>query len=375
MQICYFIHDVGHPDLARRFGMLRAGGAETIIMGFHRLQRPDEELAHAVVDLGATVDGRFLQRIQAIAGAIPKLRRWAKQIASSQVILARNLEMLLLGAVARRLYAPHAALVYECLDIHRLMLTNHVGSVALRQLERRLLGRCQGLMVSSPAFIREYFQKNNSKLPKSFLVENKVFDPTGQRQNTPQSVSAGPPWRIGWFGGLRCRRSLDILTHTLRTLPGEVEVVAAGTPARGVFGDDGRLFAGIAGLTFLGPYADEAALAHLFRSVHFAWAADFYEAGLNSNWLLPNRLYRAALYGAVPIAMSNSETGSWLQAHQAGVLLEEPAEKALFDAIHTITPTKYASMKAAVDGIPRSAIVAGADDCRTLVRELGELAA
>ena len=43
--------------------------------------------------------------------------------AGADVVLARNLEMLIIASRARNLYAPRAALVYECLDIHRLLLS------------------------------------------------------------------------------------------------------------------------------------------------------------------------------------------------------------------------------------------------------------
>ena len=354
--------------------MLRLGGSETTVFGFHRTRGADADIAGAVIDLGRTADARFLQRIWAVVLTIPRLRHWADTLASSDVILARNLEMLFLAAVARALYAPHAALVYECLDIHRLLLSNGVMGAALRQLERSLLKRCRGLMVSSPAFVREYFQKTNRTLPKVFIVENKIFLTASEVAKEQQSIPTGPPWRIGWFGLLRCRRSLDVLVHALRTIPDLTEVIVAGKPTLDVFAQGDREFQGIPGLTFLGPYKDEAAdLERLFGSVHFIWAIDFYEAETNSAWLLPNRLYRAALYGAVPLAMARSETGRWLEAHRTGILLEEPPHKALVDTIRGMTPARLASAKAALKEIPRAALVAETAECQALVRDLGQL--
>jgi len=371
MKISYFVHDFGHPDLARRFEMLRQGGAATTIFGFHRARSADPGVAGAVVDLGQTRDARFAQRVWAVARAIPRLRPWAKTLAQSDVILARNLEMLVLATIARRLYAPHAALVYECLDIHRFMLSRHWLGAALRAVERALLKGCQGLMVSSPAFVREYFAPANRTLPKTFLVENKVFLTEERSNHTVRA--AGPPWRIGWFGVLRCRRSLDMLSELLRSAPQTVEVIVAGLPAAGVFPDAAQAFGGIPGLTFLGSFKDEAELARLFRSVHFAWAIDYYEAGGNSNWLLPNRLYRSILYGAVPLALAGVETGQWLADHHAGLLLGERPETQLIDLMQSMTPVTYATAGAAIDRIPTSALVTDTAECRTLVRSLGEL--
>jgi len=378
-KICYFVHDVGHADLARRLGMLRAGGAETTVIGFHRSKPADADLADAVIDLGQTADAKFAQRVWAVAAAVPRLRRWSDKIASCKVLLARNLEMLLIAAIARRLYAPRAALVYECLDIHRLMLSPDVVGVVLRRLERHLLEGCQGLMVSSPAFVREYFLKTQLALPKVFVVENKIFlsnevSEAEAVEPEKQSVPPGPPWRIGWFGILRCRHSLDVLSSVLRAIPETIQVITAGKPVPNVFPDFEQQVQSATGLSFLGPYSDNATdLARLYGSVHFAWAIDFYEAGTNSTWLLPNRLYRSIRYGAIPVAMTNTETGNWLQAKGSGILLEEPLDRALLEAMQEMTPEKFSRAKLNLDRIPKSELVAGADECRGLVRELSKL--
>jgi succinoglycan biosynthesis protein ExoL len=373
MKISYFVHDIGHPDLARRLGMLREGGAEITVVGFHRGRQIDADLGSTVIDLGRTVDARFVHRAWAVARATPRLRRWADVISESKVILARNLEMLFLAAVARRLYATRASLVYECLDIHRMMLSGGIGGVALRRIERSLLKRSQGLIVSSPGFIREYFEKTGAILPKTFLIENKVLPAEGKLGGRKQNISAGPPWRIGWFGLLRCRRSLEILSQVAQAVPELVQVVVAGRPSPDVFRDINRDFKRIPGLQYLGPYKDEGALAELFASVHFAWAIDYFEADANSAWLLPNRLYRAVHYGSVPLAMANVETGRWLAAHNAGILLHEPAGEALLDILRSMTQQNFAGARNALGLVPKSALVTAPEESRALVKALGEL--
>src|SRR5690606_41192729 len=46
------------------------------------------------------------------------------------------------------------------------------------------------------------------------LLENKVLDLGGSQDVVscgPRLPDSGVPWRIGWFGALRCRRSLAML--------------------------------------------------------------------------------------------------------------------------------------------------------------------
>jgi hypothetical protein len=301
------------------------------------------------------------------------LRRLANQIKASQVIVARNLEMLLLAASARRRFAPQAALIYECLDIHRLMLAGNGVGAALRWIERRLLAQSQGLVVSSPGFIREYFVKQHPRLPPALVIENKVLAPETASPSSTGNAPPGPPWRIGWFGTIRCRRSFDILANAVQSMAGQIEVVLAGRFASGLFDD--VAFDLPSGLSYLGPYAGEAAAARLYRSVHFAWAIDFYEAGQNSDWLLPNRLYRAALYGAVPLAMAHVETGNWLARHGAGLLLQEPLQHTVRDTMAGMTWDRYAAARAALARIPIEALVTSDTECRQVVARLEALSA
>ena len=74
------------------------------------------------------------------------------------MVLARNLEMLFLAARLRSSWSTAPAIVYECLDIHRLLLRPDVVGRALRGLERSLLRDADLLITSSPAFVRKYFE-------------------------------------------------------------------------------------------------------------------------------------------------------------------------------------------------------------------------
>jgi succinoglycan biosynthesis protein ExoL len=368
--ISYFVHDTSHPDIARRVNMFREGGAGVTILGFHR-GAADPALQGEVIDLGRTEDARMTQRVAAVARAIPRLGRFAAQLGASEVIVARNLEMLVLGAIARRRYAPRAALVYECLDIHRLMLGQATASRALRRLEGALLRRCDGLMTSSPGFVREYFAKLGIPLPRVFVVENKVYPRITPDAAPP--LPPGPPWRIGWFGLVRCARSLAILSDLLRRAPGLLEVTVAGRPSVPVFGDAAAAFGNIPGLHFHGSFKDEAELAGLFAATHFSWLVDYFEAGANSDWLLPNRLYRAVNYGSVPIAVDGHETANWLAARGIGIRLEEPAGLALEAALRAMTPEGYLAMRGALASVPRTDLVTEEAECLRLVGEMAAL--
>jgi succinoglycan biosynthesis protein ExoL len=370
-KVIYLVPYFTHADVERRVDMLRKGGADVTVIGFYR-DTADHTLASKVIPLGETHDGNFPQRIAAVVKALMHLGRHAKEIGSGHVIMARGLEMLLLGAVARRRFLPGRPLIYECLDIHRFMTQRNLLGRLLRRIEGGLLSRTHGLVTSSAGFLREYFHRAYTHLPRTLVVENKVFPGVAYDRPDKADLQPGPPWRIGWFGVIRCRRSLEILSDVARRAPGLIEVVIAGRPTTAVFNDAEAAFSGIPGIRYIGPYADEEELARLFASVHFAWVMDFLEAGANSDWLLPNRLYRAVYYSAVPICFADVETGHWLAERSAGLRLDRPDADELIAKLRSMTPALFRAVQERLDHIPTSDLVTGAEECQSLVRFLQE---
>lgn len=367
IQIAYFVHDLSDAAVCRRVRMMQIGGTEEIaLLGFRRSERSVAEMAGLVpTDLGRTYDRHLLHRALAVAGALVTLRRWRDRVEGATVFLARNLEMLLLAAAMRRRFAPGARLVYECLDIHRLMLSPGPAGAGLRAVERVLLRECSLLVVSAPDYIGRYFRPVHALLPPVYLLENKVLSeelPAGRDKPPP-----APPWRIGWFGNLRCRRSLHLLAGLAARSAGSVEVVLRGRPQYEVMPDFDAVVARTPGMAFLGPYDRHADLPAIYADVHFAWAIDLYDARQNSDWLLMNRLYEGGLHGAVPIALRSVATGRWLANRGIGLLLDVPVEASLAGALAGMDTDRYLAATAAVAARPVSDFIHDERDSAALV--------
>ncbi|MND84521.1 hypothetical protein D3C80_764130 [compost metagenome] len=121
-------------------------------------------------------------------------------------------------------------------------------------------------------------------------------------------------------------------------------------------------------MTFLGPY-DSAALASHYDGVHFVWGLDFFEAGLNSRWLLPNRLYEGGARNRPVIAQAEVETGRWLAQRGCGVLLDD-VEGDLRRFFEGLTVEAYADLVRRCEGVPRRDLTADVGDSRDLVERL-----
>jgi hypothetical protein len=201
------------------------------------------------------------------------------------------------------------------------------------------------------------------------LVENKLLQLEGAPvRATAADPRPGPPWRIGWFGMIRCRRSLDLLCDLASRRPELLQVVIAGRPARTEFQDFDAQVAATPNVSFRGGYT-AGDLKAMYEAVHFNWAIDYFEAGANSDWLLPNRIYEGGRYASPPLALANVETGRWLAARGLGHLMQDPARE-LEPFLEALTPQRYAALQRASLAAPVDSFVATQRDCERLVRAL-----
>jgi succinoglycan biosynthesis protein ExoL len=256
--------------------------------------------------------------------------------------------------------------------VHRLMINSGLKGRVLRFLEGRLLRRCQALIVSSPEFVRSYFVRRYRDLPRVELIENKVLageigDLALAERVRNASRFGGPPWVIGWFGVIRCRRSLDLLSALARSHQGTIEVIIRGRIARNVIPDFDSVVAATSNLRYLGPYERRQDLGPIYGEVHFAWAIDYYEDGGNSEWLLPNRLYEGGVFGAVPISRRGCATATWLQQHRIGVKLSGDPGAALNEFIKNLDQAAYNQLAVAIRTLPLRTFLYDDEDCSVLM--------
>jgi succinoglycan biosynthesis protein ExoL len=368
VRILYLAHDLSDAAVHKRVAMLRDGGAVVTVAGFRRAEAPVREIAGApAINLGLTRNGAFLHRVLAVLRETLFLRR--DMFEDADIVIARNLEMLALGVRGK---THGQRLVYESLDIHRLLLNNGPVGKCLRWLEGRLSRRACALLTSSPAFVRAYFEPLSSVRLPVRLVENKVYAPD---LDIPASSprAPGPPWRIGWFGAIRCKKSLHMLQKLVRNSGGKIEVVIRGRPALDQIPDFHETVAATAGMTFGGAYKNPDDLPALYRGVHFTWAIDMFEEGLNSSWLLPNRVYEGGLFDAVPIALESVETGRFLEGLGLGIRLKTPVFEPLKGFFEGLTIKDYQSFEKSAMEKSRHFWRYEKKDCVALVEYLTEL--
>ncbi|UAX95140.1 glycosyl transferase family 1 [Ensifer adhaerens] len=374
LKVLYFAQDLADPAVRRRVLMLLAGGARVKLAGFRRDANPLATISGIEpIELGTTHDGRFVQRIGAIAKSCFSLRHALRNVERPDVIIARNLDMLAVARKAVGVFGGDVPIVYECLDIHRLLLRRDLAGKAMRASEAFLGRKARLLITSSPAFVEHYFRPLSGISAPTMMLENKVLE-LNDATARPVAAAATPPkdrpWRIAWFGALRCRKSLALLSAFSRRMEGRFEIVLRGRPAHSEFDDFDGFVRNEPFMQFHGPYRSPEELGAIYSDVHFTWAIDFFEEGQNSKWLLPNRLYEGCRFGRVPIALRGTETSRFLAIRGLGMLLDEAEPEALVGLLGSIDPERYAEASGRIATCAAETWIFNRSDCEGLVRRL-----
>ncbi|GGL71838.1 glycosyltransferase [Wenxinia marina] len=368
--ILYLVHNLDDPAVWRRVEMLEAGGAEVRIAGF---RRGSGSLPRPAIELGRTANARMAQRVAVVLRNRLAMNPTLLTGPRPDVIMARNLEVLALAAPLRKRLAGRRPLplVYEVLDIHGMMIGEGVRARMMRRVERRLCREVDRLIVSSPAFVENYFLTYGQCDAPVSLVENKVWaaNPDALIPG-PRDTSLTRPIRIGWFGVLRCRFSLHCLDAVTRAMPEQVTVSLRGRPALDEIPDFHSIIDANPQLEFGGPYAYPADLPDIYGDVDLAWLVDRYEAGANSEWLLPNRLYESGLTGVPPIGLNGTEIGHRIERDDIGLVLASATSEATVKILRNVTAETLQALQRRHQAIPRDAWVASEAECRELVRVL-----
>ena len=373
LKILFLAHDLSDAAVQKKIQIMTKGGASVSVAGFRRSNRATITLSAAkVIDLGRTYDANLTQRIWTVLREIVFLRQYKELFQNNDIIIARNLEMLAIAVRGKNISNSNPIIIYESLDIHRLLLNRGLIGKTLRAIEGYLAKHAAALITSSPAFVSNYFQTiSNVRLPIK-IIENKVLltDQPNDAYLVPKSHQPDMPWVIGWFGIIRCRKSLKLLANLAQESQGTIKVIIRGRPALDQFDDFNKTVKETPGLEFLGPYKNPDDLDKIYRDVHFNWTIDMFEEGLNSKWLLPNRLYEGGAFNKIPVAQSAVETGEYIERLGIGVLLEEPLQNSLEHFFKELTQQKFNELQEGVRKVSPKTWAYDKNDCIEFVNYL-----
>jgi succinoglycan biosynthesis protein ExoL len=357
-RVLFFAFDIAEAAQLRRIDSLRALGHSVASVSFRR----DNMAGPTQVDwpdlpLGPSSNNRYMLRLARLLRAVGRLWRQRRFLDGGDVWIARNIDMLLLAQLMRTATGRQGKvrLVYECLDIHGLFTRGDAIGAVMRWAERRLLARCDLLILSSPGFLDGYFRPLQHVETPVALVENKLWirgpldRPTRRRRRR-----TGAPFTLGWVGSLRCAQSLAILAETARRMGPDLLIRCHGAVHRHALGDFDRVLKEHPNISHHGSYRYPDDLRAIYEASDAVWAQDLWQSGANSDWLLPNRIYEASYFGCPSIAVAGTQTGRRIAQDGLGFTVAEPTAEALEGLISGLDPDRVETASASLLARPAS---------------------
>lgn len=334
----------------KRINALQDQDWKVLAFTFHRENgRKLIEPAWENIHLGTTYNRRYGQRLCAIIGSLAVIWKQRIRLRTSRCFYVINADNALLALFARLVCRRYIPIALEIADIQPAMNDGGLIGRALRALERRVLHRSALLITTSPGFVDNYFTAVQKFTGEIFMLENKVYPSTAlleTRSTRLAPVSAGNPWVIGYFGGFRCERTIDIICSLARALPEKIRFILRGTPT----GIDPARFrdrmAAYPNISYDGGYTYPQDLPTMYQSVDLNWCFDFSVAGTNSTWLLPNRIYEGGLFHCPALAYEGTETARWITTRGLGWAFSEDLTENLRQFLDQLTPEMWDQKRA-----------------------------
>lgn len=381
--VVYFTPDFTDTSTISRGEAFLRHGCRFVVAGFRRDRYvPGFRPPWTCISLGQTRDGRYLQRIVALLVALPILIMRRDLLREADVFYARNIEQLLLAITMRIVTRKQVQIVYEILDIQPIFVGLGRASRLLRALERFGLRHIELLVLSSPAFLRNYFKPLQGYTGEWFLLENKLpasiqrdvgrsaFADGGYRGGAGQDRPSRYRWVVGYSGLIRGRETFDLIAALAERLKDVVLFKFHGVLTTV---DSAHFEANVArldNLVYEGPYVNPQDLPAIYGSVDFAWALDLENKQHNSRWLLPCRFYEAGYFGVPCLAADGFEVGRLIEALGVGWSIEQPYLESLTEFFLTLSPEEYAARRNRLLSLPVNRFVAE-NDIPALLDTLG----
>ncbi len=365
-ELSFFCPDVTDASTLKRVQQFMDYGYRVTVFGFRRERyNTAYQPPWPNIPLGFTTDARYGHRIRALLRAIPALFAHRDVLKRATVFYARNIDQLLLALLARLICASRAPVAYEVLDIPPILMRRGPVPALVRVIERLCLRRISLLVVSSPAFHRNYYAAVQKYRGDWFLLENKLHPSISSPPSPVRRAAArGRPWVVGYFGLIRGESTFALMTRLAERLQGRILFKFGGILTTVDQARFDEVLRRCPNIVYGGPYLPQQDLEHLYRDVDFTWALDLEHTDHNSRWLMPCRFYEAGYFGIPCLAVHGFEVGNTIEKHRIGWTFDAPLEELLARFFEQLTPADYEHIRGRLRSVPRSMFVAGDDVAR-----------
>ncbi|WP_235152453.1 hypothetical protein [Dyadobacter sp. CY345] len=229
-----------------------------------------------------------------------------KNLKSNQIAYVYGFDLALVVVLFKVFSLRNVFIIYEVPDIREVFFSSGIWGKSIRFFEKLAIPRINLLVATSPEFITEYFIKfRKIKLQDFRIIENKVHYDQLPGKFERQTSIVSPKIKIGYFGVLRCRASLDCLI--LLASENQFEIILQGI-FMAATSDFEKRIQDLENIQYLGSYHVPDDLSKIYNNVDIVWAAYPFSNNNVGNhlWARTNRYYESLFFHKPLILQKNS---------------------------------------------------------------------
>ena len=290
---------------------------ESILYAFERDYYNSSEKGLRVESLGKVESEKYFNRLFKFPRAINKIR---KEIKTDDILYAYGLDTLYIAYRASR--GKKVKIVYEVGDIRKVFAHNNFKGKLFRLLEKHYLNKIDALVITSPKFLTDYFVKiQNYNRNNVFLIENKPDILNSEFSVQDIELNNDDKIVIGYFGRIRCERSLEILTGLIEEDKRFTLKIHGEIPDSYIKKYNLSTNENIELGTSYESYKD---LPKLYSNVDISWIAPPYYGKIvnNQNWAIATRFYEGLYFKKAMIDRMDSATTEFINRYKIGITID-----------------------------------------------------
>ena len=317
MKVAFVLQVSSHARYLRRIDKMKELGIEAKVFAFERDFYKGKIENRDYISLGNVERENYLKRIKPIIMALFKLRN---QLDSADVIYTFGVDTFIIGWIASLLNGHRTKIVYEVGDIRTVVLKENIVGKLFRFLERRVLNRADLLVVTSGAFIENYFMRiQKTRDIKYHIIENKPELTEEKEKKEKNQIEHNDKITIGYFGVIRCRRSIEILKEIMLANRNKFNLYIRGIPS----GTDDliREIRDLEGVEIQGEYTVPDDLYNMYSKADVIWACYPFQGEKvgNWNWAKTTRFYEACFFNKPMISQKGSQDSLIVKKYGIGI--------------------------------------------------------
>jgi succinoglycan biosynthesis protein ExoL len=323
MKFTFLLSSTIHVRFIKRVEIIDKLVDQIDVFAFERKgSYPRKKINFEINTLGEITHVSYLKRLVLIAKSINKIR---SAVRKADVVYTFGLDMLFLGWISKLLsFRKNVKIIYEVGDIREILIGKSPINNIARFFEKFLLRFVSVLVITSEAFYTEYFLKVlNSKSLRYHVIENKLDSDIMSIESLQEITEKdNKKFTIGYFGILRCARTLELLKLLIQKSNGKIKVYLRGLPGIKTQNEYNNLVS-TEGVVNEGPYIVPDDLSEMYNSVDVVWACYPYQGKEIGNWSWAKtiRFYESCYFKKPIFVQAGTEDCKTVEQYGIGICL------------------------------------------------------